>query len=306
VHSYTDCFGYVPVRDTVDFEAGTFEPLPQFDEVCETVAQWVHPDGHVYLPAEHTRTQKPHWKRSRKVPQSERPARQQRLPATHSVIVAEEYDDEQAARYGAVGFLVHLFGLLYGFQCQFHDWWINGRFSLKGRIDHGKPRPKAAGEIVSRALEIWRSFPQRQRLVAINALYLHSRSEAYQVEWERFQAEYQVFDAVFALAKGVGHFRGTGRIPHARRIRAICDRFGIRCDDDKMHDIVRLRNDLLHEALWDRRMPGEARSDTSFRASYWLHSLARRALFATLGLDGEYIRSAWWGMGSHVFDLHAP
>ena len=72
--SYTDSFGFLPVPDKLEFASGSVTPVPKFEEVCETVARWVHPDGHVYPPIMHTRQKKLHWKKDRKVPLSDRPA----------------------------------------------------------------------------------------------------------------------------------------------------------------------------------------------------------------------------------------
>ena len=65
-------------------------------------------------------------------------------------------------------------------------------------------------------------------------------------------------------------------------------------DQSRVDTIVRLRNDVLHEALWDGRTPGEARSPASVAASMWLDGLSRRVTLALLGLSGQYVRSFWW------------
>jgi hypothetical protein len=140
-------------------------------------------------------------------------------------------------------------------------------------------------------------------LVAINCLFLHTHTCVHELEWERFQAEYQVFDAVFALARDTHAISRTGVVSHGARLEHLCSEFGIPFDAPKARSMVTLRNDLLHEALWDGRMPGEARSMESAYASYWLHSLSRRALFACLGLRGGYAETAWWGMGTFAFNL---
>jgi len=121
----------------------------------------------------------------------------------------------------------------------------------------------------------------------------------YENEWELFQAEYQIVDAVFRIAHKTHQLVDPKK--HGERIRCLCDFFGIPSDDAKVGHIVKLRNELLHEALWDERMPGEARSPDSLYASIWLHKLTRRLLLAVLGITGTYVQSGWWGMGQTLF-----
>lgn len=301
--AYTDHFYYLPVPDHLEFEDGLIEPVPNLDQITAAVAKWTHPDGHVYPRMQKTMRQKPGWKRPRKVPQSERPGLLHQLPTTHSLHLANPVLNQEQARYGPAGFLIHFLGFLYGFQCQFHDWWMDGRVSVRTGADHPPPTASRAGNIITRALRTWHSFAPRQRLVATNLLYLHSRTVVYEMEWECFQAEYQVLDAVFALARDTGQIPPRPRIPHDQRIAALCNRFGIPLDGGILQTVVRLRNELLHEVLWDGRMPGEARSPESLLASEWVHRLVRRATFAALGLHGTYIRTPWWGFGTFVFDV---
>lgn len=300
---YTDKFGYLPIAETLEFEGGSVSPVPEIFEVIQAVSKHAHPDGHVYPPLARTLAHKPGWKRFRKVPQSNRPALFHKLPPTHFLKLEEGFASQDQARYGAAGFLIHFIGFLYGFRCQFHDWWMDGRVLTKSQADHSNPRAEAASRIVERALQRWRQYSERQRLVAINALFLHSRTHVYEMTWERLQAEYQVFDAVFALARDTGQIAGIGKIPHGDRIATLCGHFEIPMDAEKIALIVRLRNDLLHEALWDGRMPGEARSQLSFYTPLWIHRLTKRAFLAVLGFEGKYIRAPWWTLGSFYFDV---
>ena len=205
----------------------------------------------------------------------------------------------EAARYADAGFPVHLLGFLCGMRCQFYDWWIDGRYWPAIDTDHAAPRVEVLAQVIGRMYDRWRTFGAQQRLVAINALFLQSRTRVYENEWELYQAEYQIFDAVFAVA------RDTGQVPnpptHGDRIRAMCDHYGIPWEKDKAAFLVQLRNNLIHEALWDGRMPGEARSPESLRASWCLHKLSRRAMLSVLGITGPYVQSAWWGTGRVPF-----
>jgi hypothetical protein len=144
-------------------------------------------------------------------------------------------------------------------------------------------------------------------MVAINAMYLFWRTAVHERESDRFDAEYKIVDAAFALGRDIGRIpppsKGRKRWPHTEQIEAMCSALGLAFVVDITNDVVQLRNPLTHEAFWDRGMPGTPRGETSFRASYWLPRLAQRALLCVLGLEGDYLRSPWWEMGGFYFDL---
>lgn len=300
---YTDQFGFVPVDVSLSFEAASIQPVDDIHSIIDWMPSITNPDGYIYPPVVHTRRGWPESK-SKKIKGSDRGAFLFRLPATHRLTIEDSDEGQEASRYGDAGFLIHFFGLLYGFRCQFHDWWLDGRCNAKSDADFYTPRREAAEACAERALTTFRSLGASQKMVAINVMYLHARIGMYESEWERFQAAYLVADAVFALAKHSGLSREQARVGHPRRLMSLCEAFGLAPDEDKIRYMVSIRNDLLHEALWVGGMPGHASKDLrSFYASMWLENFARRALFALLGLGGSYISSAWWGLGTHFFDL---
>jgi hypothetical protein len=289
-YSYEDKFGYLPYELEFTFSSGKVIPLPRFHKAVEVIQRRTHTDHYVYPP--------------RKSKSARGGASLHRLPSTHLLQLDKRFPDQEQARYGEGGFVMHLLGFLYGHRCHFHNWWIDGRVLVPGEIDHVPPSAKQAGELISRALETWHNLATRQRYIAINVLFLHTRTQMYEFEWERFSNSYLVFDAIYALARDTGILApNRSAIRHEDRIGRIADQFGIPLDAEKVKHIVKLRNDLLHEALWDERMPGEARSEISFYASYWLHKLTKRAMFAVLGLKGTYIRTPWWKLNRSLFDL---
>ncbi|NTU41522.1 MAG: hypothetical protein HGA78_00400 [Nitrospirales bacterium] len=174
---------------------------------------------------------------------------------------------------------------------------------MKIGADHSFPEIHKAEKAINTAASVWQEWETRQQLVTLNILYLHNRTDTYEMEWERFQAEYQIFDAVFALARDTNKNISKQKYSHSDRLKALCDHYGIAADENRFSTIVRLRNDLIHEVIWDNRMPGEARSSESFYASYWLHKYTRRALLAVLGLKGPYVHYPWWSKDRCSFDI---
>jgi len=130
----------------------------------------------------------------------------------------------------------------------------------------------------------------------INALYLHCRARSFALGWERFQAEYQVFDALYYVANAVKPFKR--RITHSGRFYALARRYHLTTRSAQVARIVRLRNSLLHEGLWDGQLIGDEVGRYAYNASYPLHNLTSRLALAILGVRGHYIGSGWWGNGN--------
>ena len=264
--------------------------MANLSEIITSVGEYTHPDGNVYPPVVHTVEGIPGGEFT-KVPRSERPAFIWRLPATHTVRL-DTSSAEVDARYAESGFLIHFLALLVGFRMQFHDWWIDGRGDLQGTTDYWPPNERQLSVACKRALGVWRAWPDKSKRIATNALYLHSRIDAYEAEWERFQIAFQVVDVTYRIAVDIGRIPPR-RVPrrHADRLALLCDQLGLATNSDKCDRLVELRNGLLHEALWDGGMPGAVVTQDAFYSSRWLEKLGRRALFAVLGLGGAYIAS---------------
>ena len=302
---YDDAFGYLPLDVLARFNGGKICRVVGFEEVLKTVEQWTCIDGYIYPGIDQTAYSAGR-SPSNKVGCSAKHAVLHRLPATHMLCLEQQFSDKKEARYGVGGFLIHFLGFLYGYRCQFADWWFDGRVSTRAQNDHNPPRQHELNALLDLAVSRWNHLSIPQQVVAINALYLHSRTFVYELEWERFQAEYQVFDAAFSLARTVGHILAKKKISHGDRMRAVCERYSIPFDAAKVSTIVKLRNQLLHEAIWDGRMPGEARSETSALAPLWVNRLTRRLLLGALGFEGKYISGAWWTLSQCRFDISLP
>jgi len=243
---YKDKFGYLPFPFNLQFSGGRVTALPSLNKAIQTVKRRMHPNLYIYPTAKQKRIR--------------RPGSFHRLPSTHNIELYKAFASQEQARYADAGFVMHLLGFLYGRRCHFHGWWVDGKILFPEEIDHSIPTAHQAENIISRSLETWQAFGDRQRAASINVLLLHTRTQVYDLEYERFSCEYQLFDAVYALA----HPKDEGQASHGKRIRSLCNEYKIPFEEELVKKIVDLRNNLLHEAIWDDRMPGEARSDFSF------------------------------------------
>lgn len=280
---YKDRFGYVPWSESITWTGGKMEPVPEFKEVTESVKRETAADEHLYPAGQREFMHK--------------------LPASHSIELTALSGDQEQLRKGIAGFAIHFLGFLSGHRCQFEDWWVDGRGSTKSQSDFSFASVSDVSFCIEQALRTWSSWIDPMQRVAINALFLHNRMHTYHWDWERFQSTYTVLDAVYRLGD-TSH--GVNAIGHAGRINALCLSFNLTQDSAYVSRIVDLRNNLIHEGLWDGGMPGEARSDDAFMAAFNLRRLCSRLFFALFAIEADYIHSPWWSRGHFLLKPKHP
>jgi hypothetical protein len=296
---YTDVFGCIPVPFEVDWGSGRIEPVEDFRLAVDWVADAAHADGYIYPPNQHTVTENVDGTTT-PVPKTTRPAHLWSPPATHRITLRDvAAGDENRRRLG--GFLIHLAAFLYGFRAQFSDWWIDGRLLTKSRTDlvSAALRESQLKVCFAQSTDSWTQWSEQSRRVMANALYFHNRVPVYEWDWERFQAEYQVLDALYAVAKAE---LGTPDTGHRKRLEVLCGQFGVQVDSDVFGDIATYRNALVHEILWGEGMPGEGFPE-GYRKAHSLRNINRRLGLAILGISCGYVRSPWRSQLSHMLHL---
>lgn len=296
---YTDKFGFIPERLDLLWSEGQVRTIVEPSEALAWIEQYANTDGYLYPPLMHWRRGDPKDPEgeSEKIEATERPALLHHLPATHELCLTRAPDEPGAFRLREGGFVVHFLGFLHGRRCQFWDWWVDGRVLTTRHNDYISLRPDVTSLCLERAFQRWATWPPRDQNVLTNALFLHNRAPMYEWDWERFQAEYQVLDAFYALA----HRQFGVQAPrHATRIKALCDHFDLHRNESMIEEIVRLRNALVHEALWSDQMPTSAPAGT-FHLPFWLHRFNQRLGLALLGIENDYVRTKWQSGGQFVF-----
>jgi hypothetical protein len=285
----TDKFGFSPFTERVTYSGGEIAPLPDHAQAQMEMAQRTSRDGYVYPNLSMNDSERP--------PQ---PWPLHRLPVSHSVTISDCASVEEL-RHGEGAFLIHLFGFLTGTRCQFGDWWVDARVSTRGANGFEVHREWEVRRSIEAALKVWRTFNERTRLVATNALFFHNRTAAYSWDWERFQAEYQVLDALYSVARQLDGLSGSRS--HGQRMGDLADRYGMAVDETRMKRIIGSRNELIHEALWEGYTPTATASRDSHRIPQWLHRFNARLVLAIYRVPAEATRSPWWGLGRHAFGM---
>lgn len=294
---YVDQFGFIPTRLDLLWTHGQIRTLEHIEEAIEWFQKHKHQREHyLYPPIVHTRVGWPH-ESSEKVEGTDRQAHLYGLPSTHEVVLFHASKDRELSRNGPGAFVIHFLGFFVGRRCQFHDWWFDGRIPERAQNDYVTVPQSTVSVVLEQGFDTWLGWAARDQTVFINALYLHNRAPSYEWDWERFMVEYQVLDALYRIAHRTHGVHAQG---HAARIAAMCDFFGLYRDDPLTSDIVKLRNDLLHEALWGGQQPGTAPEGT-LHMPIWLHRLNQRIALAILGFANDYTSSNWHSLGAYAF-----
>lgn len=300
---YVDEFGFIPQRLDLLWDRGQIRTLECFEEAVRWFDAHSNRDGYLYPPLIQWRSVGSEGE-SERLESTERPALLQRIPATHELRLRHSFTDQRTGRLSDAGFIVRFLGFLLGHRCQFADWWVDGRILARKHNDYHIFLPDIVSVCLERALNAWSTWPRRDQTVFTNALFLHNRAPGYEWDWERFQGEYQVLDALCSMACRRHGITTKGHVlrGHVPRIEALCNHFGLARNPDLVRQIVNLRNDLVHEALWGGQVPTSAPKGV-FDLPFFIHHLNQRLGLAILGFTHDYMRTPWWSGSQKVFTV---
>jgi len=287
-------FGPLTSKWTITFNGGNIERVPEFEEAAALVYAHAHQDCFLYPPQSRDVVVDPKTGQTlQEIPKTQRPARLFHLPSSHSMDLPDIVTDEPHRESHA--FILHLLGYLFGVRLQFGDWYFDDRIPVRLYSTHNIDVSHATcTDFLSHCYDIWRGLRAEDRKLLINILAMHCRAPSYLWDWEQFMMEYTVLDGCWNLATSQHGL--PANTPHKERINTMCKRFGLRYQDDgrtHIDEIVRLRNDLFHEATWDSSQPGMAVGE-GFIETHHLRRLNQRLFPALLGYDTGYIRTPWW------------
>lgn len=279
-------FGYMPRPSSLAFAGWQVSPLDQFEDVKQWVAKYAHRDGFLYPPPSQIQRDG-----GEIISNTERPAHLYRVPASHSLSSETEDDRTRAA------LVVQLLGFWYGTWLQFADWWFDARIRLSRHAL--SPVPAIVEDFLTLAIQAWGTWHDSAQRRFINSLYMFNRAPSYEWDWEHFAAQYMVLDSLYRTAV---ELRLLNECPHSERINRMCQSLGVVGNTAIASEFARLRNGLLHEAIWDGGQPGSAGSAEAFMYQFHLRSLNERLIVALLGYRNEFIRTSWWTLGGAFFD----
>lgn len=291
-----DKFGFMPERWSLFFDEYEIIPVDDYDEVKKCIDEYTNKDGFYYPPLVHTVKLDPITEEVKeKIPKTERPAHLHKLRPSHVIKIKRTIESLEQLRKGPTGFIIHLLGYLFGRRFQFYDWWFDGRIPMRNH-HNVLFAEKDMQDFAQHSFLKWKTWrPDKQKLFT-NLLFMHSRATSYEWDWERFMVEYMVLD-------GCWNFYSDGKIncPHSDRLKKILSDLKMKIYEDKIERIVRLRNDLFHETLWDEGQPCSAAGNEAFAISYDIMRINQRLFVALLEYSTNYIYTDWRCLGRWSF-----
>lgn len=288
---YSDCFGFLPCVDEVDFFYGRIFRKCNYEEEKAALFKRVSENGFLYPPTDDEATLGVN---------ANRPAKVYFLPASHVLEIEDPLFRKDARTYDG-SYVIYLLSYLYGRRLQFSEWLVEGRVPITKKTHHVHVTKETACEFLKVAYEKWKGISDelaQHRLT--NILYMHSKAPAYEWEWEVFGVQYMVLDAIYHFAKEV-EGKATSST-HKGRIESLCKSYGLWYDEQTAQSIVDRRNELFHEALWSNKSPCYFVDNEAIYKTHMLRCLVHRLIAAILGRTGKYVSSPWdvW-RPEHVF-----
>ena len=296
-------FGFLDYPKEIDFGIGKIIPLDDFEEIRNNFKSSCI-DGFYFPPSNKVETKPFTDEVIKKVPNSEKPAFLHNLPASH-IIHTDNSTDHINLKKHDLGFIILLVSFLFGTRLQFSDWWVDRKikinffdkeqilytvnnFSIKGPIIE---------EFVGLAYRTWKNWNKKEQEGFLGILTMHSRFYSYDWDWEQFSVEYMVFDGLYKLCFN------KNNDPHKERINKMINTFNLKPNIDEVKKIYNLRNNLIHEAIWDETSVGYPKPEsTSIYQTLNLKRINERLIFNILGYNNEFVKSPWWTIGNFNFD----
>jgi hypothetical protein len=292
-----DSFGFLFEQLNFSFDGGSVKTREDFVKARKWVNSQTNKDGYLYPSTSYTAAKNINSNKWRRVPKTSRPAKFFHMPPSHHIALVNS-TDQKADRYGLEGFVVEGLAFLFGTKLQFWDWFIEGRVPTKTQTINLSLLPSDVERFFGRAVPAWHGLSELNKKRMVNLLFVHSVAGAVEWDWQRFQLEYIVTDACYRIAHDLGKCKARR---HEDRLFALCDSFGLAKDDKWFEYIIRLRNDLFHEALWAGGRPFSYQGSEAFFAPLHLRRFNHRLITALLCGVGRYTKTRWTSIGTYAF-----
>lgn len=284
---YVDHFGFLYNELEVEVECCKISLTKEYNTGREFVDKYLDKDGFVYLPTE-----------------KDKPSMLHKMPVSHTIEINNE-KSEQYNRLHEAGLFINCLSFLCGTRLQFHDWWFDARVPIK--ISNWMwPHPKSIPEFLQCAYEYYKNQDEYDKNLLNNIFYMHSRFYTYVWEYEKVLFEHMVFEALYRINLH-NHKESINALVKAgikNKLKVLCELFGMEYDEDVIKRITKLRNELVHESLWDGVTPGTKGSNDIFPAVAGdiLYRLNSRIICCTIGYFNQYSKSDCKNIGRFLFD----
>ncbi len=248
-------FGFLFDKVEVHFSHGSIVPTAKFEVIAKSISKLIYKDGYLYPPLEQEIRINSDKGSKQTIFRSKRPAHLFRLPPSHELSIFPD-KPETDVRKESAAFILYLLALLFQTRLQFSDWAFDGRISIHPESKRILASyPVILGNQLSHAYKLWSRWKNVEQKRFLNILYLFSRTEIYEWDWEKFLFQYVILDACWKMGKDLFQFKAK---KHSDRAAELYGHFGVKHPIlDQIKNLADLRNDLFHEASWHKGRPGQ-------------------------------------------------
>ena len=298
---YKDKIGYLDYSIPINFNDGHIYPLDNFDKINSLMKEKTNEDRFFYPPIINTYRQ--HFEevdgklqiREKLIPRTKRPAQVFKMYPSHEIQINKPmFANDPRTNDGL--FITYLTAFMFGIRLQIHDWWIDGRVPVAINRDF-VIQHSTLEEFIALAYRTWRSSSEKEKSLLNNLLYMQTRIKAYEWDWEKYMIAYMVFDGCFKCLDSAKKIPSQS---HTKRMQFIIQYFDIETNNEWIDSIIKLRNNLFHEALWGEGQHCFSGSTNTYRAMLILTKLNSRIIVSLLGYKGKYTQSAWWKIDDSI------
>ena len=274
--------------EPLEFTGGRIEPILSEEELRKWLVDY-ESDGFVYAPGNERRAALIWWAQK-----------------THRLVLHNLQGDE-ARLVNAV--VLHSVGWAFDARLQFADWLTDLRIPCKparsrvarcgGFVDEREDLASFLAMVYSRTQTL-----DPSDLKKIGALLIQrARIEAYEWHWEKFLHSYLALDLCWRCLLDLKLVKREKDQSHSGRIRTMCSQLGIPDSPDSTKKICKLRNELMHEAIWDGHIPGHGGSLEADSCYFHVRELVDRLIMHILEIDCGFRTSRWDIMAWPLFNL---
>lgn len=297
-------FGFLSTPLKGAFEGVTIDPVGNHTQLLHSITNLSNRDGFYYPPQIAQYNIDPRsGERQEKVERSEKPASLFWLPASHSLSIQNPVEPP-GATFADDALLVYALAMLYGTRLQLAEWQFDGRVPLKP-LNNIYISEETSLHFLEHFYKWWKALAPKQRTSTVNILYVHTRANSLEWDWDSFIHHYMTFDAIYRLHADLTPAAPVAR-SHRERFNVLINTYGVAPNDTLVDKIYKTRNELFHEAMWTGATIGYGSKDQgAFHLPRHLSRLNERLLCNLIGYKNEFATSIWWSISTFLFNKPA-
>ena len=292
-------FGFLRTPLKGEFLGVSITPFPDHSERLSALEKDSNRDGFYYPPQIAKYAIDPFTQNlNEKIEQTERPAFVYFLPSSHTITIENPVStDKEPCTDEAL--IVYLLAYAHETRLQPSQWKFDGRVPVKA-TNNIYISDETCLHFMKHVYSWWRNLTDTQRIKFINILYVYSRANSLEWDWDAFLHQYIVFDALYNF-----HLEFKPNVKasnHRERFNILCNQYSV-FNECLINRIYNARNDLFHEAMWVQSTIGYGSPDgDAYQLPRYLAGLNAQIICGITGYKNKYVHSPWWTWQRLEFD----